>query len=66
MYQVVDTKTKTAVAIGFKNREDAKVDRDARNGGKTEGKLKFIVSRCLPPLRGPSFGPVTNHSKRWL
>jgi len=64
MYQVVDTKTKKAVATGFAKRQDAKVVRNKKNGGEAIG--QHIVSRGENHPNGPSFGPVENTSKRWL
>ncbi len=60
MYQVVDTKTHTAVATGFANRQAAKVVRDEK------GKGRHIVSRGEKHPRGASNGITKNVSKRWL
>ncbi len=58
MYQVVDTHGHKVVAEGFANREDAKVDRDTRNGDKPDGDkmARFIVSRGSDHPNGASNG----------
>ena len=60
-YQVVDTHGNKVVAEGFAKREDAKVERDTRNGGPiTDDKMpRYIVSRGKDHPNGPSNGIST-------